>query len=704
LIRLTTATLVKLRERLRDSGSRPSNARPGGEQSKDQALAAELIADYGPLCEVMYVMMASDGEIAGAERDVIRGALREIDPRIRSVHVESMLSAAARRLEESGRDRRIRELASELLQDPVRAEAAFVLAAAVAFADDKIVQGEKEVLNQLSGALGIARERADQLFDSLEKIDELLANDAATDPGDLLLHTAMRVNAPEDFERLAAMSGRGEVKFLFRLYASFVRSGEEMRERANTTPRSLSAARIAALKGFADALLAGGGATAAELGATLARLVRALDVADKTTALRPLVTPEGADLSPIASLDQALARFAELSVSARRRFGEVPPDGPASMATANFAATVARVVMDHVAARPMLGPAIEASVRRAELIVPGAIAETIALVLRRLASLPVERPSLQISAMAHATPEAAPLPEWLPSKRTLGGFYVLSHLGAGATATVFVVTRSDERDEPDAERFALKVPIYDATAARTISEAEYLKLFREEAGALLSLPENSNICRFISFDAAARPKPVLVMELVQGTTCERVVNAGTLTTARALAILDGVLAGLAAMHDVGIGHLDLKPSNIVLRGDTEPVLVDFGLAGRHLRPGCGTPCYCAPEVWGVVAEGAQPTPMTADIYGFGCVAYELLTGKLLFDSPEVRAVVTAHVTHDGRPEGVAKLAEKPGLGHVAAVISHCLRHDPRNRPDIKAVRGALRNVGGRLAQLPWPLA
>jgi len=699
LIRLTTTTLIKLRERLRDRGSRPSLGEPGVPQS-DQQLAAALADEYGPLCDVMHVMMASDGEIAGAERDVIRGALREMDPRIRSTHVEAMLSAAARRLDERGRDGRIEDLAAQLANDPVRAEAAFMLAAAVAFADDKIVKSEKDVLNQLAAAFGIEHTRASALFDSLEQVDGLFGKDATIDAGALVLHTAMRVNAPEDFERLAAMTQRADVKLLLRLYASFARSGEEMRERAGTTPASLSAARVGALKALADKLLASGGATTVAMGATLAGLARALEVADKTTALRPLVTPATPEQpSPMASLEEALAGLTRLSANARRRFGETVVDAPESIATADLASTVAQVVRDQIAGRALLGPAIEASVRRAEQIVPPGIAEIIALVLRRLATLPVERPSLMVQPAS----ERDPLPAWLPSKRTLGGFYVMSNLGSGATATVFVVKRSDERDEPEAERFALKVPIYDATAARTISEAEYLKLFREEAGALLSLPEHANICRFISFDAGARPKPVLVMELVEGANCEEIVAAGKLTTAAALNILDGVLAGLAAMHGVGIGHLDLKPSNVVLRAGTDPILVDFGLAGRQLRPGCGTAFYCAPEVWGVVPDGARPTPMTADIYGFGCVAYELLTGRALFEAPDVLAVVSAHVTHDGRPPGVGKMAEVEGLGHLAAFLSHCLRHDPRHRPDVTALRGALRNVGARLAQRPWPL-
>src|SRR5262249_44963779 len=155
------------------------------------------------------------------------------------------------------------------------------------------------------------------------------------------------------------------------------------------------------------------------------------------------------------------------------------------------------------------------------------------------------------------------------------------------------------------------------TAARSISEAEFLRMFREEAGALLSLPEHPHLAHFITFDARARPKPILVMELVEGTPCDAAIGAG-LTTARAFEIMDGILAGLEPMHGAGIGHLDLKPSNVILRNGTSPVLVDFGLAGRKLRPGCATGAYGAPEVWGVVPEGGAPTPLAADVYGFGC--------------------------------------------------------------------------------------
>ena len=86
-----------------------------------------------------------------------------------------------------------------------------------------------------------------------------------------------------------------------------------------------------------------------------------------------------------------------------------------------------------------------------------------------------------------------------------------------------------------------------ATAARSLSEADFLKLFRQEAGALLSVPEHENLARFVTFDAGAKPKPILVMELIEGTRCDELIASRLLTTPRAFAILDGVLAGLSVI-------------------------------------------------------------------------------------------------------------------------------------------------------------
>jgi serine/threonine protein kinase len=267
---------------------------------------------------------------------------------------------------------------------------------------------------------------------------------------------------------------------------------------------------------------------------------------------------------------------------------------------------------------------------------------------------------------------------------------------------VFVAVRADEREDPDAPRYALKVPRYDAVAARSVSEAEYLRVFKLEAGALLALPEHPNLAGFVTFDARARPKPLLVMELVDGTACHALLEQRALSTARVHAILDGVLAGLEAMHEAGVGHLDLKPGNIVLRGEREAVLVDFGLTGRRLRVGCATPSYASPEVWGHAEPGVTATPMAADVYSFACVAFELLTGSLLFAGDHVLAVMAAHFDHDGRPTGLDRLASG-GHGAIADWLSPCLRRSAAERPTVSTLRAGLRGLAPLFERARWPL-
>jgi serine/threonine protein kinase len=142
-----------------------------------------------------------------------------------------------------------------------------------------------------------------------------------------------------------------------------------------------------------------------------------------------------------------------------------------------------------------------------------------------------------------------------------------------------------------------------------MSEQEFEAMFRDEAGALIALPAHANLAGFITFDASARPKPILVMEFVRGINLERTLEAHSIDVPRGLAIIDDLLAGLEAMHDAGIAHLDVKPANVVLRDQIgAAVLVDFGLAGRHLRAGCGSAHYGAAEVWTEAPRSSRSPP------------------------------------------------------------------------------------------------
>jgi len=165
---LSSSTIARLRDQLRERGRRPS-ALPA-KVSPEVAEALSLVVEYGPLCEAMYLMMSADGKVSQEEREVLTGALRSLSgDALRSAQIELLLDAAAKSVAEQGREKRMQVVTSMLQEDPARAEVAFVLAAAVAFADNAIADAENEMLDQLAIGLGIRDERAAELLDSIEQ-------------------------------------------------------------------------------------------------------------------------------------------------------------------------------------------------------------------------------------------------------------------------------------------------------------------------------------------------------------------------------------------------------------------------------------------------------------------------------------------------------------------------------------------------------
>ncbi|MEO7093840.1 MAG: serine/threonine-protein kinase [Polyangiales bacterium] len=687
MIRLPTAAVTALRDRLHDRGGRPSISVP---TTPDELPDAVIADQYGPLCEAMYLMMSADQKITGSERDVIRGAMRELDDRIRSRHIDAMLASSAEALGRDGLATRLKILGESLAADRERAEAAVLLACAVAYADDEIVEAEHRVMGGLLEVLGVDRDRMRQLVASLERVDTVLERDRDVDSADIVVHAAMRLRTPEDFERLAASTDRPDVTMVLRLYAAYVHACDDLLDRA-TCPRSISTAAVAALRVFAGELLVERSPRLGELRKAVTDVASALERIDRAPHLRAVLDDDETP-GPAAALEVAVWRLSSFVTQslARTRTAQavIPPRA------SRLPAAVDDVVSGSAGAAAALERAIDLSWASASI--PSMILATVRQVLERLSSLPREK------ARAVVVDDPLALPEWLPKTRTLAGWYVERALGQGGAGSVFQVTRSEERDDEAAPRYALKVPHYDAVAARSLSESEYLRVFKTEAGALLALPDHPNLAEFVTFDARARPKPLLVMELIAGVDCHALLQSGALDGARIVTILDGVLAGLSAMHEAGVGHLDVKPSNVVLRKTGEAVLVDFGLAGRNLRVGCATPMYAAPEVWGHVEDGVSPC--TADVYSFGCVTYELLTGERLFQAPHAMALMAAHFDHDGKPSGVAQLCADASLGPVGDVLVSCLRKSGRQRPTAAALRGQLKELAPLITSTKWPAA
>ncbi|WP_146653805.1 serine/threonine-protein kinase [Labilithrix luteola] len=552
------------------------------------------------------------------------------------------------------------------------------------------------------------------LLAALARALDALVRLGVCDVVDALLVLAQRIKTTEEFDTLAEASMDPDLRHVLVRYAQFLRETDGQKPIAKKPsdpkdsvyppsiappPGSPTEQRLKAFEELANELAPEASARSEALRTVFVRLHAALVSIVHAGSLRALATSDASDPDVLGNVETWASALVQMSVGAR---GRLDPELP-TMALSPPQPKLLSMVVSRVLAgaelslvEEALGPAID------ELMtgLPVGIARLVASILWSLVELPIERPSRAGVAMM----VGEQLPAWLPARRTIGGFYVVRALGVGGTASVFVVNRVEDRHEQGAERFALKVPDYTATAARSVSQDEFLKLFREEASALIMLPNHVNLARFVTFDLAARPLPILVMELVEGVTLERVIGSRTFDMKRCLKALDDVLAGLVAMHSVGLGHLDLKPSNVLLRRGEQAVLVDFGLAGRKIRPGCGTGPYGSPEVWGVVPDNVVPSPMAADIYSFGCLAFEMLTGKVLFDAPNEVTQITMHVSHDGAPLPMRSLIANPEVGPLAEVLVPTLRRDPRHRPTAEELRNDIRAVASMVEEARWPVS
>jgi hypothetical protein len=544
---------------------------------------------------------------------------------------------------------------------------------------------------------------------TLARTFDAAVREGAAEPSDVLLVVAEHLRDRGSLAAIVEASTHEDVTDTIAAYGAFLDASSGAREDPESTDaeaiglsqppgdESLLARRIV---GLSRGLAAGGSYRAEALRQTVLRLGRALELVAAARGLSDLVDTSGSGFDPLGDVEAACQALRRLAKGTRRRALGVDDAAEITIVAdiAPLGALIERAVTGGV---PANNAQISAAIGEVVAELPDPLARAVDQVLRRLEGLPITAAS-DIYAIPLERRRAA-LPDWLLPRRTIGAFYVVRALGSGGVSSVFVARRNEERHDPKAEAFALKVPQYDPTTARSLSEQEFMQMFREEAGALLSLPQHDNLARFVTFDLAARPKPILVMELIRGVGFDRLVRSRSLTLERALRYLDGVLQGLAAMHHVGVGHLDVKPSNVILRDGEVPVLVDFGLSGRHLRPGCGTLEFCAPEILGVVPKGHTPSPAAADIYSFGCLAFEVLTGDQLFEADDETTLMAQQVGHDGWPDRLTQLAKNPLLKELSVVIAACLRRDPRARPNVDDTRAALAALVAKLGDLSWPL-
>jgi uncharacterized tellurite resistance protein B-like protein len=174
-MKLKTITIERLRDALLQSGRRPSVVLSSAYETltREGLLSPEeagALNRVDPLAEAMFLMMSADGEVADAEKDAVRGAIRGLtDNLLRTGTINVMLENYQKRLEEQGRDARLQEIASEIAEETSEAEGAFALSAAIALADDRITDEENEFINKLAEWFGISEERSAEILDQLEE-------------------------------------------------------------------------------------------------------------------------------------------------------------------------------------------------------------------------------------------------------------------------------------------------------------------------------------------------------------------------------------------------------------------------------------------------------------------------------------------------------------------------------------------------------
>lgn len=185
---------------------------------------------------------------------------------------------------------------------------------------------------------------------------------------------------------------------------------------------------------------------------------------------------------------------------------------------------------------------------------------------------------------------------------------------------------------------------------RCVTEPQARQRFLAEARVLARI-RNPSVVEVYSF-GEYREAPYFVMELVPGRSLDAWLaqcKGQPLAIDEAIGILDQVCRGVSAMHRAGAVHHDLKPGNILIGPAFRVAVADLGLAwvfdaeSDASRPVAGTPAYMAPEI--ARAEHKVPVFLAprADIYSLGVIAFELLTGRLPFDSDDVLTVLLDHM-------------------------------------------------------------
>lgn len=257
---------------------------------------------------------------------------------------------------------------------------------------------------------------------------------------------------------------------------------------------------------------------------------------------------------------------------------------------------------------------------------------------------------------------------------SMGRVYQARHTKLDRTVAIKILRAEQARDPDLVQRFFQE--------ARTVNRINH--------------PHIVQIHDFVEeTDEAGRPQAYCVMEYVAGHTLAELMRQECLTLDRVLRIADQVCRALQAAHEVGVVHRDIKPENVLVTrgGDGQDVakVLDFGVA-KLLTPDpalsldrtfegaiVGTPKYMAPE-----QAASLDVDFRTDVYGVGCLVYEMLAGRPAFDGERFAPLVAQILTQPPSPLEPRSCAGDVLPAALQSLVLQCLEKDPSLRPQTLA--------------------
>ncbi|HWM86718.1 MAG TPA: serine/threonine-protein kinase [Kofleriaceae bacterium] len=290
--------------------------------------------------------------------------------------------------------------------------------------------------------------------------------------------------------------------------------------------------------------------------------------------------------------------------------------------------------------------------------------------------------------------------------RQLGSYQLVEPLGAGGMGEVW---RAEHEllARPAAVKL-IKTDSLNSGTGNGDGRQRLIERFEREAQATAAL-ESPHTVELYDFGVSDDGVLYYVMELLRGIDLETLVQRfGPQPPERVAHIMTQACLSLEDAHQRGLVHRDIKPANLFLTSRAQEVdfvkVLDFGLVKvvapqpddvKLSRVGevHGTPAYMAPEE----ATGEGEVEPRSDLYSLGCVAYWLLTAKLVFDEPSSMKMTIAHATRD--PVAPSRVADQPIPPALDELIMRCLAKSPSERPGSAAELA--REIAASGVAAPW---